>query len=105
MSTGSNFRVPSGYERFVRFGANWTMIISPYLVLYFIMVILIGVQDDSSDVAVILKSAGNTPAPYIATVFLDGLFHALVFVTVATLFAILREAYPVQASLILVCGA
>ena len=69
------------------------------------MVIFIGLKDDSGDIAVVLKFAGSTPIPFIATVFMDGLFHALCFVTVATLFAVLREAHPVQASLILVCGA
>ena len=37
-----HFQIPSGYERWVRFGANWTMIISPYMILYFILVIVLG---------------------------------------------------------------
>ncbi len=40
------FRVPPGYERAVRFGAYWTMIISPYMILYLILVILSGLQND-----------------------------------------------------------
>jgi len=105
MLNNSKFRIPSGYERGIRFGANWTMAISPYLILYIIMVILISPNDDSGNITDILRFAGTTPTPFIATVFLDGLFHAVFFVTVATLFVILREAFPVQASLILVCGA
>jgi hypothetical protein len=31
MSADSKFQIPSGYERGIRFGANWTMIISPYM--------------------------------------------------------------------------
>src|SRR6266487_27815 len=101
-----HFRIPSGYERWVRFGANWTMIISPYMILYFIMVIVLGRGgDDSNNLATLLESAGKSPIPYIAVVFLDGLFHALAFVTFVTLFAVLRVNFPVQANLILVCGA
>src|SRR6266540_3152169 len=104
-SDDSRFRISSGYERWVRFGANWTMIISPYLILYFIMVIALGSGDDSNNMDALLKSAGTSPTSYIAIVFLDGLFHALVFVTFVALFASLRESFPVQANLILVCGA
>jgi uncharacterized membrane protein len=99
------FRVPPGYERAVRFGAYWTMIISPYMILYLILVILTGLQNDPGGTAAILEIAGNSPVAFIATAILDGLFHALFFVTVIALFMILREAFPVQASLILVCGA
>ena len=106
MATDSTFHIPSGYERSIRFGANWTMIISPYLILYFIMVIVLGGGgDNSNNIAGLLESAGKSPTSYIAIVFLDGLFHALAFVTFVTLFASLREAFPVQASLILICGA
>jgi hypothetical protein len=104
-SADSHFRIPSGYERWVRFGANWTMIISPYLILYFIMVIVLGAVDDSNNKAGTLEFAGKSPIPYIAVVFLDGLFHALAFVTFLTLFTVLRLNFPVQANLILVCGA
>jgi hypothetical protein len=104
-SEDSHFRVPSGYERWVRFGANWTMIISPYLILYFIFVIAFGGGgDDSSNFATLLVSAGKSPIPYIGVVFLDGLFHALAFITFLTLFTVLRLNFPVQANLILVCG-
>ena len=39
MTTESLLKVPSGYKRAIRFGATWTMAISPYMILYFIMVI------------------------------------------------------------------
>jgi hypothetical protein len=104
-SNDSRFRIPSGYERWVRFGANWTMIISPYLILYFIIVVVLGAVDDANNMASTLEFAGKSPVPYIATVFLDGLFHALAFVTFLTLFTVLRVTFPVQANLILVCGA
>ena len=105
-SNDSRLRIPSGYERWVRFGANWTMIISPYLIIYFIMVIALGGGgDNSNNLAALLESAGKSPTSYVAVVFLDGLFHALAFVTFATLFTVLRVTYPVQANLILVCGA
>src|ERR1041385_7277283 len=105
-SKDSFFRIPSGYERWIRFGANWTMIISPYMILYFILVIALkGGGDDTSNFATLLESAGRSPSPFIAIVFLDGLFHALAFMTFATLFSALRVTYPVQANLILVCGA
>ena len=105
-SVDSHFQIPSGYERWVRFGANWTMIISPYMILYFILVIALGRGgDDSNNFATLLESAGKSPIPYIAVVFLDGLSHALAFVTFLTLFTVLRVTFPVQANLILVCGA
>jgi len=104
-SNDSRFRIPSGYERWVRFGANWTMIISPYLILYFIMVVVLGAVDDANNIAGTLEFAGKSPVPYIAVVFLDGLFDALAFITFLTLFTMLRVAFPVQANLILVCGA
>jgi hypothetical protein len=100
----SHFQVPFGYERWVRFGANWTMIISQYMILYFIMVIMFGTLDDSNNMAGTLEFAGKSPIPYIAVVFLDGLFHALAFITFLTLFTMLRVTFPVQANLILVCG-
>ena len=100
------FQIPAGYERWIRLGATWTMIISPYMILYFIMVFALGRGgDDTNNFATLLESAGRSPTPYIATVFLDGLFHALAFVTFVTLFAMLRVDFPVQANLILVCGA
>jgi hypothetical protein len=52
-----------------------------------------------------LEIAGTMPAVLGATVLLDGLFHVLFFVTVATLYAVLRVRWPVRASLLLVCGA
>ena len=88
-SDDSRFRIPSGYERWIRFGANWTMIISPYLILYFIFVIAFGGGgDDSSNFVTLLESAGKSPTPYIAVVFLDGLLHALAIVTFVTVFTV-----------------
>jgi len=103
-SSDLHFQIPLGYERWVRLGATWTMIISPYLILYFIMVIVLGAVDDANNMAGTLEFAGKSPVPYIAVVFLDGLFHALAFITFVTLFTMLRVAFPVQANLILVCG-
>jgi hypothetical protein len=105
MAIESAFRVPSGYERGVRFGANWTMIISPYMILYFILIIVLGGESGSGDVTAELTFAGNSPIAFKAIAILDGLFHALFFITTVTLFAILRSTFPVRASLILVCGA
>jgi len=105
MSSESTFQIPSGYERAIRFGAKWTMVLSPYMILYFILIILLEGGDSSGDLTAELSFAGNSPIAYKALAILDGLFHALFFVTTVTLFAILRSAYPVQASLILVCGA
>ena len=33
--------IPPGYVRASRLGANWTLIISPYMILYFLMVLVI----------------------------------------------------------------
>ena len=96
--------IPPGYRRAIRFGANWTLSISPYMILYFIMVLAIG-AGDSGSIEQTLEFAGRSPAAFGATVLLDGLFHVLFFVTATTLFAVLRLRWPVRASLILVCGA
>ena len=103
-SKDSAFRIPSGYERWVRLGANWTMIISPYMILYFIMVFVIGLGDDSG-IASTLEFAGRSPLAFRATTLLDGLFHALFFITVVTVYMMIREVWPVRAGLLLVCGA
>ncbi len=100
----SHFQIPPGYERAVRFGANWTMIISPYMIIYFILFIVLDGAKSSENITTMLEFAGNSPFAYKAIVLLDGLFHALIFVTIVALFASLREAFPVRASLILVCG-
>ena len=96
--------IPSGYQRVLRFGALWTMIISPYLVLYFILIILIGGLSDKSDMAQALEIAGRSPLAFDAMVLLDGLFHVLFIVTVVTLFTILRLNWPARATLILTAG-
>jgi hypothetical protein len=105
MTTQSNFQIPSGYERGIRFGANWTMIMSPYMILYFIFIILFANINNSGDLSAELSFAGSSPINHQAIALLDGLFHVLFFVTTATLFAILRQTWPVRASLILVSGA
>lgn len=105
MSTDSPIMIPSGYERGIRFGANWTMIISTYMILYFVLIIILEGGDSSGDLAAELTFAGTSSLAYKTIAILDGLFHALFFVTTVTLFAILRLTYPVRASLILVCGA
>jgi hypothetical protein len=105
MQAESRFPFPSGYERAVRFGAHWTMTISPYMILYFILILLLEGGDSSGDLTAQLSFAGSSPLAFQVIAILDGLFHALFFITTVTLFAILRLARPVQASLILVCGA
>ncbi len=105
MSAESNFRIPSGYERGIRFGANWTMAISPYLILYVILVFSLGNPNDTGNIVTTLEFAGSSPTAYKAIVLLDGLSHALGFVMIVSLFAVLREAFPIRASLIVVFGA
>jgi len=103
LTTEPTLAIPPGYRGAVRFGANWTLIISPYMILYFIIVLIIGLGD-SAGIEQILEFAGTAPAAFGATVLLDGLFHVLFFLTAATLFAVLRLRWPVRASLIMVCG-
>jgi hypothetical protein len=105
MTSEYNFEIPSGYERAIRFGAYWTMILSPYMILYFILIFVLEGGIDSGNLAAELSFAGSSPMAFSAIAILDGLFHALFFITTVTLLAILHSAYPVQASLILVCGA
>ena len=105
MTTQSIFQIPSGYLHGIRFGANWTMIISPYMILYSLLIILIGDASASGDVHAELTFAGNSPVANKVIAILDGTFHVLFFITTVTLFAALRLAWPVSASLILVCGA
>ena len=101
----SALQVPAGYQRGVRFGAIWTMVCSPYLILYFILIIAIGGLVDNGGMAQTLDFAGNSPLRFDITNFLDGLFHALFIVPVVALYAILRSNWPVRASLLLVAGA
>jgi hypothetical protein len=82
------------------------MLISPYLILYFVFVFAVGgASIGSSDVGATLELAGKSPLEFGAIVVLDGLFHVLFFATVVTLFAALRSRWPVRASLLLVFGA
>jgi hypothetical protein len=103
-TTASSLDIPSGYHRAIRFGANWTLITSPYMILYLIVVLAIGLNDSSS-IRQMLDFAGRSPVAFGATVLLDGLSHVLFFVTFVTLFAVIRLRWPVRASLIMVAGA
>jgi hypothetical protein len=105
MTTETNLQVPAGYERGIGFGANWTMIISPYMILYFMFIALVGDLGESGNLEAELSFAGTSPVAFRAIALLDGLFHGLFFVTTVTLYAALRSRWPVRASLILVCGA
>lgn len=104
VNTTSAFEIPGGYRRALRFGALWTMIISPYLIFYFIVIILIGGSADNGSLAQTLEFAGSAPFAFDTTIFLDGLFHVLFIVPVITLFGILRQNWPVRAHLILAAG-
>jgi hypothetical protein len=101
----SVLQIPPGYEPAVRFGAIWTMVISPYMILYLVLVILSGMQNSPGDMSAVLAFAGTSATRFITAAFLDGLFHVLFFVTIFALYILLREGYPVQASLFLVFGA
>jgi hypothetical protein len=81
------------------------MVISPYLILYFILIIVIGGMADNGGIAQTLEFAGNSPFAFDTTIFLDGLFHVLFIVPVVALYAILRTNWPVRANLLLVAGA
>ena len=106
MTPESIIEIPQGYHRAIRFGANWTLVTSPYLILFFIAIFAIGgAESVSGEIGRTLEIAGKSPAVFGATVLLDSLFHVLFFVTAVTLFAVLRLRWPVRASLILVCGA
>lgn len=106
MTAESIIEIPPGYHRWIRLGANWTLITSPYLLLYFILFLAIGGESSiSGEIAQTLEIAGKQPVVFGATVLLDGLFHVVFFVTVVTLFAAFRLRWPVRASLLLVAGA
>jgi hypothetical protein len=82
------------------------LIISPYLILFLIIVIVLGgAEDTSGDMGQRLELAGRSPVVFGIPVLLDGLFHVLFMVTAVTLFAVCRLRWPVRASLILVGGA
>jgi hypothetical protein len=101
---GPNVDVEAGYRKAVRFGGLWSMIISPYLILYFGLIIALG-QANNATVSQELEFAGRNPFGFGINVFLDGFFHVLFFVTVTALFIVLRKRWPVMAALILVFGA
>jgi len=104
ITTPPGLEIPPGYQRAIRFGANWTLITSPYMILYLFVVLVVGLNDSGS-IGQMLEFAGTSRVAFGATVLLDGLSHVLFFVTFVTLFALLRVRWPVRASLILVCGA
>ena len=105
MTIQPTFEIPSGYQRAIRFGANRTMVTSPYLIRSFIAIFVIGgAPIVSGEIEQALEIAGKSPVVFGATVMLDAVFHALFFVTAVTLFAVSRQRWPVRASLILVCG-
>lgn len=98
--------IPAGYQRAIRLGGLYTQIISPYMIFYIALLILLGVANDGTGgVAQTLEAAGKSPLAFSTNVLLDGLFHVLFFGTVATLFAALRWRWPVWSSLLLVAGA
>jgi hypothetical protein len=106
MAGTSRLEIPPGYQRAIRFGANWTLITSPYRILFLVVVLAIGgAAIDWEDIGQVLEIAGTSPVAFGAPLVFAGLFHVLFFVTVVTLFAALRVRWPVRASLLLVCGA
>ncbi len=106
MTTEPVIEIPPGYQRAIRFGANWTMATSPFLPLFIVFAVASGGADSiSGDIAQTLDTAGRAPTLFGTTVLLDGVSHALAFVMVVTLFAVLRQRWPVRASLILTFGA
>ncbi len=103
--TDSGFSIPAGYQRAVRWGANWTQIISPYLPLYFVTILLLGGFDyGNGGVGQMLEFAGKAPNAFSTIVFLDGLFHVLFFGTVMTLFALLHARWPVWSTFLVAAG-
>jgi hypothetical protein len=105
-TTTARLDIPPGYRRAVQFGAIWALITSPYSILYLIVILAIGGPTISwEDIGQVLEFAGTSPVAFGATVLLDGLSHVLFVVPAVTLFAVLRARWPVQASLVLVCGA
>jgi hypothetical protein len=105
MSQEPTLQIPPGYERWIRYGANWTLLISPYLILYFVLIFAIGgASIGSTNIRATLELAGKSPFVFGTTVMLDGFFHVLFFPTVVTLFSALRLRWPVRASLLLVFG-
>ena len=105
MTTESSIRLAPDYFRAIRFGANWTMITSPYLILSVIAIFAIGgTPIVFGEIGPALEIAGKAPIVFGATVMLDAIFHAVFALTAVTLFAVLRERWPVRASLVLASG-
>jgi hypothetical protein len=106
MSSQPFIEIPAGYQRAIRFGANWTLATSPYLPLSFVASLALGGMPIArGEIGPALEIAGKSPVVFGAIVMLDAVFHALFFVSAVTLFAVLRQRWPVRASLILTGGA
>jgi hypothetical protein len=103
--TEPTVNIPAGYRQMIRFGAIWTMVTSPYMILYLLVALTIGQLANQSSLSQVLEAAGKRPFAFSTPVLLDGFSHVLFFVTFVTLFAALRTRWPVFASLILVFGA
>src|SRR4051794_27278180 len=104
--TEDALEIPRGYERAIRFGATWTLVTSPFLLLFIVFAVASGGAAALNDnIVQTLETAGRAPAVFDATVLLDSASHLLIFVMVVTLFAVLRQRWPVRASLILMVGA
>ena len=94
------------YETSIRFGANWTLLSSAYLIVVGVVLIAAGgFEMLTGEIEPWLQIAGNRPVFFAAGVLLDGLFHAVFFVTVVTLYTFMRERMPIRAILLLVFGA
>jgi hypothetical protein len=105
MSPQPTLEIPLGYERWIRYGANWTLLISPYLILSFVLIFAMGGAAIGVGSRATLELAGKSPFVFGTAVMLDGFLHVLIFPTVVTLFTALRLRWPVRASLLLVFGA
>lgn len=65
MPTESRIEIPSGYQRAIRFGANWTMVISPYSILNLIVIFAVGFASGTAgDMGQTLEFAGKSPVAY-----------------------------------------
>src|SRR4051812_42849935 len=94
MSPQTTLEIPLGYERWIRYGANWTLLIRPYLILSFVLIFAIGGAAIGVGSRATLELAGKSPFVFGTAVMLDGFFHVLFFPTVGTLFTALRLRWP-----------
>lgn len=104
-TTQVSVEIPPVYRQAIRFGAFWTLGISPYLILYIIVTFLLGgVAVGIGQLKPTLEMAGSSPWRFDTVIMLDAIFHVLFFVTTVTLYAALRKQWPVSSALILACG-